>query len=186
MELQKVEELLARFYEGLTNADEERALREFFATHEVPGQWQADKEFFMHTTQLLHTDIEVPEGLEDRLIQTIDRLEEQECPRTRRLNVWISVASMAAGVAILVSLWFYAEQQASRTKFEDTYSDPQLAYIEARSALMKVSQTLNKGTQPLENLGQMDKQLQTLSSLSSINKGFEQVDRLRKTLKQAE
>jgi hypothetical protein len=72
--------------------------------------------------------------------------------------------------------------QSQNRKTPDTYSDPQLAYIETQKALLYISQKMNKGmkplsnvskinagTEPLKNLGKLDESLGMLTLVSFVN-----------------
>ena len=47
MKVEEIERLLAEFYEGNTNEQEEELLKEAFRTEEVPEHLQKDKKLFL-------------------------------------------------------------------------------------------------------------------------------------------
>ena len=66
MKVEEIERLLAEFYEGNTNEQEEELLKEAFRTEEVPEHLQKDKKLFLSFFPGEVVD-NVPAGLEDKL-----------------------------------------------------------------------------------------------------------------------
>ena len=118
-----IEALLERYYDAQTSEAEERMLKDFFLHEEVPAHLLAEKEMFLQLQASA-----VPEGLEDRLSQSIDRWGKKH--RTLRLQ-WIG--SIAASMLILLSIgWYLYEPQPVR---KDTCATPEEAYMHAQKAL---------------------------------------------------
>lgn len=72
MKVEEFEKLLAGFYEGNTDEQEEELLKEAFRTDEVPGHLLTDKRLFQ---SLLEQEVNVenaPAGLESKLSRLID------------------------------------------------------------------------------------------------------------------
>lgn len=133
-----IEELLERYYDARTSEAEEQRLRDFFLHEEVPPRLQAEKELFL---QLQVSD--VPEGLEARLEQSIDRWGRKE--RHYHLH-W--VASIAASLLLLFGAGWYLQDPPRK----DTCATPEEAYIEAQRALVMFSTALNKGMKQMDIL----------------------------------
>lgn len=134
-----IEALLERYYDAQTSESEERQLKDFFLHEEVPAHLQAEKEMFL---QLRATD--VPEGLEERLSQSIDRWGKKH--RTLRLQ-WIG--SIAASLLLLFGAGWYLQEDTPR---KDTCATPEEAYAEAQRALVMFSAALNKGMKQMDAL----------------------------------
>ena len=77
MKVEEIERLLAEFYEGNTNEQEEELLKEAFRTEEVPEHLQKDKKLFLSFFPGEVVD-NVPAGLEDKLSRMIDEKAEEE------------------------------------------------------------------------------------------------------------
>ena len=76
MKVEEIERLLAEFYEGNTNEQEEELLKEAFRTEEVPEHLQKDKKLFLSFFREVVDN--VPAGLEDKLSRMIDEKAEEE------------------------------------------------------------------------------------------------------------
>ena len=133
-----IEALLERYYDAQTSEAEEQRLKDFFLHEEVPVHLQAEKEMFL---QLQATD--VPEGLEERLSQSIDRWGKKH--RTLRLQ-WIG--SIAASLLLLFGAGWYLQEPPRK----DTCATPEEAYAEAQRALVMFSTALNKGMKQMDAL----------------------------------
>ena len=133
-----IEALLERYYDAQTSEAEEQRLKDFFLHEEAPAHLQAEKEMFL---QLQATD--VPEGLEERLSQSIDRWGKKH--RTLRLQ-WIG--SIAASLLLLFGAGWYLQEPRRK----DTCATPEEAYAEAQKALVMFSTALNKGMKQMDAL----------------------------------
>ena len=133
-----IEALLERYYDAQTSEAEEKQLKDFFLHEEVPPHLQAEKEMFL---QLQVS--EVPEGLEERLAQSIDRWGKKH--RTLRLQ-WIG--SIAASLLLLFGAGWYLQEPPRK----DTCATPEEAYAEAQRALVIFSTALNKGMKQMDVL----------------------------------
>lgn len=182
MELNEIKILLEKYYEGLTSIEEEYALRNFFAQQNVPDEMASDRELFSH----LDTEskiIPVSSQLPDKLESWIDRRNKNE-QKTRYIRLGYKLASIAAGIAILVVCYLFVNQNQKKLVSEDTYSDPQLAYAEVKRTLLYISEKLNKGTKPLSNVSRLNRGVEELSSFSSFGSGLKQLELVSKYYEQ--
>ena len=150
-----IEALLERYYDAQTSEAEEQRLKDFFLYEEVPAHLQAEKEMFL---QLQATD--VPEGLEERLSQSIDRWGKKH--RTFRLQ-WIG--SIAASLLLLFGAGWYLQDRPRK----DTCATPEEAYIEAQRALVMFSTALNKGMKQMDVLHETTERVEKIFTYNETN-----------------
>ena len=150
-----IEALLERYYDAQTSEAEEQRLKDFFLHEEVPAHLQAEKEMFL---QLQATD--VPEGLEERLSQSIDRWGKKH--RTLRLQ-WIG--SIAASLLLLFGAGWYLQEPPRK----DTCATPEEAYMEAQKALVLFSTTLNKGMKQMDVLQETTERVEKIFTYNEPN-----------------
>jgi len=180
METNKIKELLERYFEGQSSLDEEKMLHEYFASEEVDAELRPYKELFGSLDELL---LDTDSVLEDDLMDFILESEHKEKNKLRVL--WQAVSSVAAIliIALLVFNW-----QQSNTKWDDTYSDPNIAYTEASKTLQYVAGKYLAGIEQLKPMGKINQAVKPLDSgLQSVNKGFQEVENMQqihKKLKQ--
>ena len=150
-----IEVLLERYYDAQTSEAEEQRLKDFFLHEEVPAHLQAEKEMFL---QLQATD--VPEGLEERLSQSIDRWGKKH--RTLRLQ-WIG--SIAASLLLLFGTGWYLQEPPRK----DTCATPEEAYMEAQKALVLFSTVLNKGMKQMDVLQETTERVEKIFTYNEPN-----------------
>ena len=150
-----IEALLERYYDAQTSEAEEKQLKDFFFHEEVPPHLQAEKEIFL---QLQAS--EVPEGLEERLSQSIDRWGKKH--RTLRLQ-WIG--SIAASLLLLFGAGWYLQEPPRK----DTCATPEEAYVEAQKALVLFSTALNKGMKQMDVLHETTERMEKIFTYNETN-----------------
>lgn len=169
--------LLEKYYNGETSEEEESILKEYFRNENIPEIFREDQEIFAFYSKKQN----IPEpslGFDERLITAID--DEDYSVRKRGMRkIFITIAGIAAGLLILTGTWFFFMQN---TGPKDTFSDPEIAYIEAMKVLHDVSYRLNSGVRALEPVGKLHEI--TERSLNTINRSTEKIEKNIGTLDQ--
>lgn len=107
-------------------------------------------------------NIPIPEGLEERLTDSIDKWEKAEHKHTQRLRR--TAVAIAASVLMVagIGIYFYADTLSDKEDSDtqaiassdsgttDTYSDPKVAYREAEKAIDLLAYNLNRGIRQYE------------------------------------
>jgi hypothetical protein len=108
MENKKIEELIDRFFEGLTSNREEKELYAFFAQEDIPGYLQKYKPVFAYFEGGLQTENQ---------IDFAPKISRQ--PKRKRIWIWTSVA---ASLLILIGLRvFQPKDNQSFDPYEGSY-----------------------------------------------------------------
>jgi hypothetical protein len=179
MNLQDIEKLLDRYFEGETKLSEENRLREFFASGNVPEKWKKLEGFFHYLDSEQNSRLTDP-AFDDKVMSAIG--ESRLAMLTDLRRPWIYwIAGVAAGILILVAM--FVKFDPFSKGIQDTYKDPQTAYIEARKILLYVSGKFNQGTKNLESVDAMETGLKELKPMATYNKAVKQVDRLNEVEK---
>jgi len=180
--MEQIKQLLGKYYDGNTSKEEEQFLKDYFRYSSVPAELDTDKELFLYTASE-NNAVPLNSQFEQKLSNWIDEQGENE-KKTRRLFWSYRIAGIAATFAIIVVCYLTLFQSKTNVpialKDKDTYDNPQLAYAEAKRALLYISQQLNKGTAPLSQVGKLNTGMNKLSSISSLNDGFEQLELVSK------
>lgn len=170
MDLQKIEKLLQKYYNGETSLEEEEVLRIFFASRDVPDHLEAEKEVFSYYYSQPCDEAANP-GLEEKILNAI-RIEGSRYrmqPVKKRLYLFTSVA---ASFLILLGSYFLITGkngiEFSLKKYEDTYESPELAYLETKKTLLLISEKFNRGTKELQTLSTFDRMAKELNNISKI------------------
>ncbi|NJO68831.1 MAG: hypothetical protein HC830_05690 [Bacteroidetes bacterium] len=105
----------------------------------------------------------------------VDQQDKKE--KSHKLRYWS--LGIAAGLAVLIGFTFLLKQN-SNANLEDTYQDPQIAYLEARKVLLYVSQTLNKGTDKLQTVSRIEEASNEMSIFSTFGSGLKNLELMSK------
>ena len=171
MERKNVKELLNRFYAGDCSDSEEQSLRYYFLSGTVSEEFKADQELF----RALHDEKStIPSDYSfDKLLEEALKNDALYTPVQRNPFYKTVLFRIAAGIAILAGsatiLYYTVYPEINTTHGVDTYSDPVLAYAEAKKTLQYVSVNLNHGTEKLQKLETFNEGMDKMNTLSIIN-----------------
>lgn len=154
MKVDELERLLAAFYDGMTDEQEEERLKEAFKSEELPAHLQEEREVFLALCDAAEkeTDAPLPSGMEERLAHLIDERAEEEQRFFRRNKArrnWRWVIGVAATVLLVLGIG-YGRGIFRATTPRDTFSDPEQAYQVLQATLLEVSRNLNEGIAQVE------------------------------------
>lgn len=163
MNHEEARQLLEKYYNGESSLEEEIRLKEFFSQSNIPEDLAQEKDIFKYYVQ----SSVIPEpsaGFENKIISAIDSVNSNSI-RLRRRRIYGVISGIAAVLLISFGLNFLLD---NRYELQDTYSDPEIAYVEAMRILYDVSARLNDGTRTLEPLNIL--QSETRKSIETLNK----------------
>ncbi|MFD1095724.1 hypothetical protein [Salegentibacter chungangensis] len=141
MELREIEKLIEKYEAAETSLSEEKALREYFKTREVPPRLQVYRAIFGYAHQQKQQHFsDIPELKSER----------------RKVNYWWS--GVAATVILALGLFLYQDNDMRKSQ-EDlgTITDEEMAYQKTKETLRLVSEYMNEGTEDLVYLKEFGK-----------------------------
>ena len=174
MDRKKVTELLQKYYDGMSSAEEEKRLLEYFREDNVPEELDVDRLHFLALADMQNEDIEVPEDLEANILSRL--AVEQRPPRRLNTRFLYTATSIAAGLAIILSTYLFLNRQPDL----GTYDDPQVAYAETKEALDMVSKYFNMGTSELSELKAFNQAVEPLGKLKKVDEASSDLKYLNK------
>lgn len=134
MELHKVEELLAKYFDGETTLNEERTLKDYFTSDDVAPQFENYRSFFCYfNSEASAADSKVKE----HKVQPM---------------AWLSIA---ASIVLVLGVSFYVYQNQQQDT--GTYDDPEVAFEQTQRALELLSRNVNQGVQSFEYVAEYEK-----------------------------
>jgi hypothetical protein len=180
--LERIKYLLDRFYEGLSSTEEEQELSGLLQDESLPEEFLSDRELFASFTEA-NAPIDVPEGLEEGIMEMIEREDRKES-RVRRINIY-SISGLAAGLLIILSVYLgFLRDNSYNSLAEFAVEDPLQAYEETKKALDLISEKWSVGTSELKNLNEVQqgiqKSVQPMQKLSSGSREINLLGNLRK------
>lgn len=130
MALDRIENLLEKYFEAETSIAEENELKVYFSSTDVAQHLQQYQSLFVHFNK----------AKEEQFTATIPIK-----TKKRKYVAWLSVA---ASVTILfgIGTFMYMNNQQNATPSEfGTYEDPEVAFKETQKALAMISENVNTG-----------------------------------------
>jgi len=141
MELNELRILLKKYEEGGTSLQEERDLKNYFSSNDIPQEFMAYKSVFNFS-------------VESRKIQHTKDIRLKTTPKSKW--AWPGVA---ASILILISVLFFND--LANNKLEDqnlgTIEDPEQAYLKTKETLQMVAEVFSDGREDLEYLNEFNK-----------------------------
>lgn len=180
MDLKKIRALLEKYYNGESNIEEEKILRDYFNQDNITDEFIADKDIFIFNS----SEQESLEQLPDLSEQIWTTLNEQpvEYSINKKFLYW--TLRIAAGILVLLASYFLLNDQFilddSKYQAVDTFENPEEAYKQAKQTLLYVSAMLNNGAEHLEPIQKINEGTQKLSPLSSFNDGIKELKQIKK------
>lgn len=153
MKTDEIKKLLDAFYEGNTSPEEELLLKNYFNSSDVADELLDEKQIFLGFFE--YSPISVPNSLESKLENLIDVLDKRNEKKKLTLKNMVTWISVAASVAILISVGFYVNNGALRGDNQalvESVNSKMSAeeVVEVENALLLLAANFNKG------LGQID------------------------------
>ena len=135
MELDKVEYLLEKYFEGNTETLEEFELKHYFSSSNVAPHLEQYRPLFNYLS-----------SEEKRKSQQEIKLPAEE--KNSKKKTWF--LSIAASVAVLLSVCTYTYYNASQAQDLGTYDNPEVAFRETQKALALLSTNVNTGIESVQ------------------------------------
>lgn len=149
MDCKYIEQLLEQYWQCETSVKEELELRNFFSKEEVPAHLLRYKDLFVY--QQVQKEVGLGEDFDARILAQV----EVPVVKAKRLTLvgrFMPLFKAAAVIALMLSLGnvaqrsFFADDALDYNyeTYRDTYDDPEVAYKQVSSALMMLSDGINK------------------------------------------
>jgi len=179
MNREKIKALLEKYYEGNSSSEEEKLLRNYFLGDHIEEEFLPHRDIFIFSESEISSNKDIPD-ISNEIWDNIQSSNNVNTFKKRKLIH--NYLSIAAGIAILIVSFFFLrdEIQKDTIQFEDTYENPELAYLQAKEALLYVSTKLNSGTEHLEPIKKIDKGAEELKVLSTFNQGLNELKTIEK------
>ncbi|KAF2514307.1 hypothetical protein [Flavobacterium foetidum] len=148
MELNNIENLLEKYFQGETSTAEEKKLKEYFSSPDVAQHLEQYKPLFAYFSQARE-----PEYTNDIML-TNSRT-------TKRKKAWLSIAA-AAVLLIGIGTFFYVSEDSTQTAVASqtelgTYDDPEEALKATQKALALLSNNVNVGIESVQYINEYEK-----------------------------
>jgi hypothetical protein len=168
MKRQEIRELLEKYYEATSTQLEEQNLLEYFTSGIISDEFLNDRDLFLslYTMSEGNTpDVGFDSRLESKVMAQISTRNHH-----KYRSLYRAVLSSAAVALISLVLWYAV---ASNRGPSDTFSSPELAYMETLKALHRVSTGISSATAKLKPLESFNTAKESIKSIGETGDLFE-------------
>ncbi len=181
MNLQELDKLIEKYYQGSTSEDEEIKLFDIISSGQLPPDYTGDASLLVGLAK--GNNIPEPDsGFESRIMEAIDKADSEAKVISLKSRIYSAVA-VAATLLIIISSYFLIQNNGEP---EDTFDDPVLAYNATIEVLSRVGQTLNTGSDVISELSVISSTEDNLTKLSRpgqlISKEMESLKYIKKSI----
>jgi len=159
MDINEIKILLDRYLEGNSSLEEEKLLQEFFSQNkqQIPDEWKHYVAYFKHIEET--KKVEPSKNIEELVLAKIE-----DTPPVIKKMKWVEDLWIVAAAAIVGGLLFMMNVVQEMTKpvngdsitVEYKEEEIQKAYKEAVHIMQFVSEKLNKGRKPLQEIKRIE------------------------------
>ena len=161
-----MKELLEKYYEGLTTAEDEEVLREWMLHGDVPDDLAADRELFLRMEAEKTQCPDAPDDLLGRLADLIDSEAKKECDQhdsrkrvgIRHLSWWAT--AIAACAALIFGITYLMRPVSYIREVED----PKEARVYINMAMSQFGKAMDCGHRQMEKVGNALEKLNSIHS----------------------
>jgi hypothetical protein len=170
MDTGQVRLLIDKYFEGNTTLKEEQQLRNYFkGDHEIPEELVQVKNHFLLLDPVSDYSPDI-QGLKSKISNLIDNPNDTVSILQRsHTSRWLFAA---ATLVILIGIAGVITYQKHNRASSDTFSDPWIAYEEAKNTLLYVSSQMSEGIEPLSHVEKIYTGADKIQSLEKINTSF--------------
>lgn len=139
----RIEQLLDKYWKADTSLEEEKELRDFFNSQDVPDDLKEVASLFNYFEFQKKQTLNEGDFKQNLKVSDDGR-------RGKVVKLMFTTAKIAAGVLVVVAATFLVRDEIRKsypTEVVDTYSDPELAFEETKKALMMISRGFGKAKQ---------------------------------------
>jgi hypothetical protein len=146
MELNKIENILEKYFQGETSIAEENELKDYFSSSNVAQHLEQYQPIFGYFSQ-------VKEQKSTQELESLARTGEAIPLQTKKRNVaWLSIAASAV-VLLGIGTYFYISENTTPIVAQSelgTYDNPEKAFAETQKALALLSNNVNVGIESVQ------------------------------------
>lgn len=154
MDYNRIEELLNRYWECETTLEEERELKAFFQSEDIPAQWKKEAALFNYFKEE-RSEGRLGEFFDHRILEQVHEMDgAQSVEKKGKIRrMWQDIVRVAAVVLVLVTAVVVTRDNYNNLDEDDPVAqETREAYEQTKAALLMLSRSMNKGT---EQVGKM-------------------------------
>ncbi|HNP19399.1 MAG TPA: hypothetical protein PKL31_13260 [Fulvivirga sp.] len=149
MDSSRIDKLLEKYWEGETSLEEEKELKDYFASGEVEARFNSVAPLFNYYKEEANVGLDT--FFDERMIAKLEKTETKRKVQKpgRMVELFSNIAKVAAVGLIVIVAGYFIRQEMKKDEIKpyltDTFDDPQKAFEETKKALELISRNFNKG-----------------------------------------
>ncbi|MFP4472053.1 MAG: hypothetical protein ACLFPE_15330 [Bacteroidales bacterium] len=175
MNINEIEILLHKYFEGISTTDEEKILKGYFSSEEVAPHLDHYRAMFGYfESEKQHR---LGDEFDAEIMQRINQAPAVSFYRTNRF--WYYFTGVAASLLFIMALLIESQQTGNNQNLagtDYTREEAQQAYHQTRIALAFVSEKISQGTEPLSEMGRFETTATKLDELGKFNQGLKNLN----------
>lgn len=186
MNQERIKALLKKYENANCTPEEEQELKTFFENEEIEDELVADYRYFHSLTQIQDDLLSI-----DQINELIDQSLELTGKSEKNVRIKYNrnlLSGIAASILLIFGLFFlYRNSNVNQSReigWNDTYQDPEIAYLEAKKALLFVSEKMNTGKDEIQKISKFEDGIDYLDEVSRMGEEMEKLKLVSKMMKQ--
>ncbi len=162
MNINEIEKLVEKFYNGETTLSEERMLHGFFSGDSLPAHLKYMKRQFAFYDNERGTGLEIP-NYNDKVLESLDNKNKILKFKLHKPAIYsaYSVAVIII-IAIAINIFNFLNQRNPNEINQSTINDPEIAYRETKQALILVSTYVDEALTECRDISKFDEYRQMI------------------------
>ena len=140
----RLKELLGKYWDGLSDLEEEREISRLLEREDLPPSFKGEKMLFTYYSEQRSSTLGT--GKSDNYIKALHAVKK---PGRVISLIWTGLKVAAVITVIATAGWIIRDEMKARPEsiqpLADSFEDPQKAFEETKKALMMLSRNMGKG-----------------------------------------
>lgn len=156
MDSNKIEALLAKYWECETSLEEENELREYFSQQDIPAQFREAASLFAYFGEQRNKQVR-DITFDRKVVEVVQK--SATANKSKVVRLMYNFSRIAAGLIVVVVATYYIRSEIRKTtpqEMVDTYSDPKLAFEETKKALMMISKSFGHAEEQAKKINMLN------------------------------
>jgi len=160
--------ILLKYYDGLTNLEEDQLLRTYFVENAIPESYLTDKILLSFVNEDEYSVFPTNE-----IWERIKNQDKKDRKRRKRIR---AISSIAASILIVLSIGIWSFYPTTPDKqLTDSYSNPEDAYKAVQKYLGFVSSRLSYAYMEMKPIEKLSIPSEAMQPFSSIDQSFQRL-----------
>ncbi len=169
MDSNKIDALLAKYWECETTLEEENELRQYFNQQDIQEKYKEVALLFGYFGE--QRSRHVKDGAFEQSV--VKEIQLPQPKKSKVVRLFYNASRIAAGLVVVLVATYYIRSEIRKTtpqEIVDTYSDPKLAFEETKKALMMISKSFGHAEEQAKKINLLNEAKEEIQKENEIQK----------------